>query len=222
MCSGFLIAVVACEAVGALGATVTVPAGAKWLPTLDQPSFQPPDWVFGPVWTSLCTLIEVSWRLTHKAQPGTARRSAERWLAIQLMLNGLWSFIFFGRRRIGWSLIDSMALAVAVGITVNKVPGSRPSPPLCSCPISCGSFSPRPSMPLYGAGTPSRSQSGNGANFHVESAGNTFGAGDEALATRTVPRSHPHCVSQIDAQPATSDPDEQLRRTPAGWACLSA
>ena len=118
---GFLGAVVACEAVGELGALVTVPAVSEWLPTLDQSRFQPPDWVFAPVWTVLYALIGISWRLTRRAQPGAARRSAERWLAIQLMLNCLWSFVFFGRRRIGWALIDSAFLAIAVSITVIKV-----------------------------------------------------------------------------------------------------
>lgn len=63
----------------------------------------------------------VSWRLTRRHPSDDDRSSAERWLAIQLLLNALWSYIFFGRRRIGWGLLDSVALTAAVAITIAKV-----------------------------------------------------------------------------------------------------
>jgi tryptophan-rich sensory protein len=93
----------------------------EWLPTLDQPRLQPPDSVFGPVWTVLYATIGISWRLTHLESASAERRSAERWLAVELVLNALWSYIFFGRRRIGWALVDSAALLTAVCISVVKV-----------------------------------------------------------------------------------------------------
>jgi len=119
--AGYLGAIAACEGVGALGAAVTVPAVKDWLPTLDQPSFQPPDWLFGPVWTVLYAMIGVSWRLTRLQPAGPARASAERWLAVQLALNALWSYLFFGRRRIDLALVDIVVLWVAIALTVTRV-----------------------------------------------------------------------------------------------------
>jgi tryptophan-rich sensory protein len=86
------------------------------LPTLDQPSFQPPDWVFGPVWTVLYALIGVAWHLSRRAPTSVERSSAERWLTIQMALNGLWSELFFGRQRIGLALVDSIALTASAGL----------------------------------------------------------------------------------------------------------
>jgi translocator protein len=116
-----LAAVAACETVGAVGVLVNRRGVDQWLPTLDQPPFQPPDWLFGPVWTFHYALIGLAWHLCRSAGEGSDRSSAERWLAIQLVLNGLWSQLFFGRRRIGLALIDSIALAAAVAIATSRV-----------------------------------------------------------------------------------------------------
>jgi len=117
----YLGAVTACELVGAAGAVVTVPAVRSWLPSLDRPRFQPPDAVFGPVWTLLYALMGISWARVRGAPQGGERRSAERWLAIQLVLNGLWSFLFFGRRRIPLALVDSAVLVIAVALALRAV-----------------------------------------------------------------------------------------------------
>jgi len=117
----FVGPIVACEAVGGLAALVSGPAVSDWLPPLDQPRFQPPDWVFGPVWTVFYGLIGMSWRITHDTGAGQARRAAEGWLAVQLVLNAAWSYIFFGQRRIGWALVDSALLATAVAVALYKV-----------------------------------------------------------------------------------------------------
>jgi tryptophan-rich sensory protein len=104
------------------------------LPTLDQPSFQPPDWVFGPVWTVLYALIGVAWHLSRRAPTSVERSSAERWLTIQMALNGLWSELFFGRQRIGLALVDSIALTASVAVTTKKVWRVSKSAGLLLCP----------------------------------------------------------------------------------------
>lgn len=118
---GALGAVAACEAVGGLSGLAARRGVSEWLPTLDRPAFQPPDWVFGPVWSVLYAMIGLSWYLVRTTPDGPERASAERWMAIHLALNGLWSQLFFGRRRIGLGLLDSGALLVAVAVATVKV-----------------------------------------------------------------------------------------------------
>ena len=73
---------------------------------------------------------------------GPDRRDAERWLTIQLILNALWSYVFFGRRRIGWALLDSAALAGFLKAHIGRLRGSasraarRPLPASGSSPAN--------------------------------------------------------------------------------------
>jgi translocator protein len=84
-------------AVAAIGASVTTPKIAGWYESLSKPSFQPPSWVFGPVWTVLYLLMAVAaWRVWLAPDIGVGRRRGLIWFAIQLGLNALWSPAFFG------------------------------------------------------------------------------------------------------------------------------
>ena len=55
-----LLAIIVCEAVGILGSVFTIPAIATWYQTLNKPVFSPPNYVFGPIWTSLYALMGIS------------------------------------------------------------------------------------------------------------------------------------------------------------------
>lgn len=116
-----LTAVAACQAVGAVGAVATVPATRRWLPSLNLPRWQPPGAVFGPVWTVLYTLMGVSLRLVRKAPASPQRDRATRLFAVQLALNGLWSFLFFGLRSPAAGLLDVLPLLAAVAMTVRAM-----------------------------------------------------------------------------------------------------
>ena len=90
-----------------------------WYRTLQKPFFNPPDWIFGPVWTVLYLMIAFAgwraWRSRHVA--GARTRMAV--YGAQLALNLAWSLIFFGGRMIGLALVD-IVLLLAV-IVVNAV-----------------------------------------------------------------------------------------------------
>lgn len=91
----------------ALGGAVTRPALAGWYRELRKPSWTPPDKVFGPVWTLLYVMIAVAgWRLWLVAPGGEA---VQLW-GLQLVLNALWSYFFFGLRSPGLALADIAAL----------------------------------------------------------------------------------------------------------------
>ncbi|GIF09986.1 TspO/MBR family protein [Actinoplanes teichomyceticus] len=109
--AGFAAAVAAAALIGVLGVAGT----AGEYRSLDRPSWAPPSAVFGPVWTVLYAMIAVSgwlvWRRTGWSTP-------LNWYAAQLLLNALWTPIFFGLGRYGLALADIVILWVMIGMTV--------------------------------------------------------------------------------------------------------
>jgi tryptophan-rich sensory protein len=102
--------------VGGLGGLVTAGAVREWYPTLARPSFAPPSWVFGPVWTLLYLAMGVASRLVWRS--GSTRpdvRGALVLYAVQLALNLAWSCLFFGLRRPLLALIE---IVVLLGVIV--------------------------------------------------------------------------------------------------------
>lgn len=97
-----------CEAVGIAGSFFTVSAIPDWYSVLAKPDFAPPNWIFGPVWTTLYAMMGGAAYLVWK-RLSVQKKAVERGLKlfwIQLSLNALWSPIFFGA--------NDLALSVAV------------------------------------------------------------------------------------------------------------
>jgi len=114
-------AVLLCEAVGVLAGWATQTSVTTWYPTLAKPSFTPPNWVFAPVWTLMYALMGISAFLIWRC--GTDRARVQAALAafgIQLLLNGGWSFAFFGARSPALGLLVIVALWLVLGWTVNR------------------------------------------------------------------------------------------------------
>ncbi len=105
-------------AVGGLSGFATARGVANWYPTLTKPPFNPPSWVFGPVWTVLYIMMGVAaflvWR---KGLDADGVKMALTVFAIQLVLNGLWSILFFGMQAPGWALFEIILLWIAIGVT---------------------------------------------------------------------------------------------------------
>lgn len=97
-------------AVGAISGFATASGVREWYPTLEKPSFTPPDAVFGPVWTLLYFLMGVGLYLVVRSPAGTARTRALWVFGVQLTLNALWSFLFFAFHRVGLALVDILFL----------------------------------------------------------------------------------------------------------------
>lgn len=107
------------QAAGLLGSVFTVTGTGSWYQDLDRPVAAPPNWVFGPVWTVLYTLMGIAVFLVW--QRGLARPGVKAALAIftlQLGLNALWSIVFFGLENIGGALIVILLLLGAIGLTM--------------------------------------------------------------------------------------------------------
>ena len=102
--------ILAAFAAGAIGSAATFENVRTWYPTIAKPSWTPPSWVFGPVWTCLYVAMGVAaWR-AWRATVGRELRTVVGLYATQLLLNALWSILFFGLRRPGFALIEIVLL----------------------------------------------------------------------------------------------------------------
>jgi len=107
-----------CLLVSALGGLATASSVTDWYTTLNKPPFNPPDWVFAPVWTALYLMMAVAaWRVWRL--PGSELRSRGLWLfGVQLVVNLAWSFLFFGWQRIELALFDILLLLVLIALNL--------------------------------------------------------------------------------------------------------
>lgn len=103
-----------------MGSVFTTSAIPTWYATLNKPSFAPPNWVFAPVWTTLYILMGVALYLGLSGKGKGERKKAVRIFALQLILNVLWSLLFFGMRNPTLALIDIVALWIAIFLTIKS------------------------------------------------------------------------------------------------------
>src|SRR5512134_338079 len=124
--AGLAVFIAINAAISALGGWATAASVGTWYPTLAKPAFNPPDWIFAPVWSALYLMIAIAgWRVWRRAG-GEARSSGEARggrrevrlaltvYAVQLALNLSWSFVFFGARLIGPALAVIATLLAAI------------------------------------------------------------------------------------------------------------
>jgi len=99
-----------CFAAAGIGGAVTTPKIGGWYATLVKPSWNPPNWIFGPVWSALYFSMAVAAWLVWR-QGGVAGAKVPLALfAIQLGLNVLWSVIFFGLEKPGLAFVEVLVL----------------------------------------------------------------------------------------------------------------
>ncbi|WP_404384121.1 TspO/MBR family protein [Caenispirillum salinarum] len=90
-----------------------------WYARLRKPSWNPPNWLFAPVWSILYLMIAVAgWLVWREAGGWAGAQTAMILYAVQLVLNAAWSGIFFGMKRIGLALAEGLALWAAVAATM--------------------------------------------------------------------------------------------------------
>jgi tryptophan-rich sensory protein len=114
-----VISVVGCLLAGMIGSVFTYPQIAGWYDTLNKPFFTPPNWLFGPAWTTLYILMGISlyvvWSKT--ARPGE-KDGAMQVFMVQLALNVLWSIIFFGFMSPVFAFVEILALWASIAATM--------------------------------------------------------------------------------------------------------
>ena len=108
-----------CLLTGFLGSFATRDSITTWYAQLSRPSFTPPDWTFGVVWPVLYVMMGISAFLIWNV--GIDKRQVKVSLgcfALQLILNGLWTLIFFGLHLIGFALVEIVILWAAILMTI--------------------------------------------------------------------------------------------------------
>ena len=113
---------------GVLGGIATFSSVRTWYTTLEKPFFNPPSWLFGPVWTSLYLLMGISLYLIWRQDDSQPKKTALQWFWVQWALNTAWSFSFFGLQSPGLGIINIGLLLVAILFTIRHFQAlSKPS-----------------------------------------------------------------------------------------------
>ncbi|MDD1675533.1 MAG: tryptophan-rich sensory protein [Methanomicrobiales archaeon] len=114
-------AVLLCEAAGILGSLFTAPKIGTWYQSLVLPSFAPPSWIFAPVWITLYFLMGVAlFIVLMRGEEGTPITRPVAVFGVQLFLNVLWSYLFFGLESPLSGLVGIIALWLAIIFTIRE------------------------------------------------------------------------------------------------------
>jgi tryptophan-rich sensory protein len=105
--------------VGAISGFFTISGVESWYQTIVKPSWNPPNRIFGPVWTTLYIMMGVALYLIWKSESSDIlKKTAIILFSFQLILNFLWSLIFFNQHLIGWALVEIIMMWVAILLTI--------------------------------------------------------------------------------------------------------
>lgn len=108
-----------CQITGVVGSIFTRPSIPTWYSSLQKPDFTPPDWLFAPVWITLYTLMGISAYLVwNKGFENKNIKISLFIFAVQLLLNALWSFLFFGLHSPLYAFIEIIILWIAIAIVI--------------------------------------------------------------------------------------------------------
>lgn len=123
-----LIAGLLCFAAGGLGSLATISNIPTWYAALEKPFFNPPNWIFGPVWTVLYVLMAASLYIVWTKYYKGSKKRAFAAFVVQLVLNALWSLVFFGLHAPWAGVVVIVALLASIVATMKLFwPISRPA-----------------------------------------------------------------------------------------------
>lgn len=118
-----LVLTATCLAVGYFSSLVTRPAVESWYPLIKKPVFNPPNWIFAPVWTILYVMMGIAGGLVWHEIDTPRKEEVKKgmlFFAIQLALNALWSYLFFGLKNPLLALFEIMLLWLMIYETYAK------------------------------------------------------------------------------------------------------
>jgi tryptophan-rich sensory protein len=107
-----------CFVLGSSGGLITINEIPGWYATLQKPSFNPPNWLFGPVWTALYIMMGVAFYLVWRTPPSAARKKALSAFLVQFALNCAWTPVFFALHQLGAALVVIVLMWTAILRTI--------------------------------------------------------------------------------------------------------
>jgi len=107
------VCVFLCLTFGLFSGFSTINSIVSWYPFIEKPSWNPPNWIFGPVWTGLYMLMGISLGMVWNRRKED-KSNAIKWFAIQFGLNLLWSYIFFNLHLIGFAFFEIVLMLIAI------------------------------------------------------------------------------------------------------------
>lgn len=104
---------------GAVSGFFTISGVNGWYAVANKPWFNPPNWIFGPVWTTLYILMGIALYLVWRSDAaGTVKNTSLALFAAQLTLNFFWSVIFFSLQKPGWAFAEVIMLWLMIALTI--------------------------------------------------------------------------------------------------------
>lgn len=114
-----VISIVVCLAVGGTGSFFTISEITNWYSTINKPTFNPPNYLFGPVWTTLYIFMAIAFWLIWKSDAqNNLKKKAMLLFGIQLVLNFFWSIIFFNFHQLGFASIEIVLMWIFILLTI--------------------------------------------------------------------------------------------------------
>lgn len=114
-----IISIVIPVAIGATAGFFTATGVDSWYQTINKPTWNPPNWIFAPVWTTLYVMMGIALFLVWKSDTSESlKKTAITLFGIQLVLNFFWSFIFFNQHQPGWALVEIIVMWASILLTI--------------------------------------------------------------------------------------------------------
>ena len=126
---GLILAIVICQLAGGVGSLFTYDKIDNWYQGIEKSTLNPPNWIFGPVWITLFTLMGISLWLVWQKRDNKYFKLGLVFFVMQLVLNSLWSILFFGYALVGLALFEMIVLWVLILLSaiwfykINKAAG---------------------------------------------------------------------------------------------------
>jgi len=112
------ISVIICLGLGLSIGYFTAPG--SWYQLINKPTWQPPNWIFGPVWTMLYIMMGVAFARVWQAKPSLEKNKALVFFIIQFIFNLFWSIIFFKAQKIGFAFAEILFLWGLIILTIRQ------------------------------------------------------------------------------------------------------
>jgi len=112
-----ILSITICLAVGGISGYITADAIPDWYVNINKPSFNPPNWLFGPVWTTLYIMMGIAFFLIWKSH-SPLKHKAMLIFSVQLILNFFWSILFFNFHLLGIALIEILCMWLFILLSI--------------------------------------------------------------------------------------------------------